>query len=259
MESSKIIESRKKYLNQRYQNNDGEYFIIIEYNGAHKIIIKFDDGTILNNIFSGNINCGKVRNPNYIKESNSLSKSVCEIGYLGIGKYTSLNNNFYHIWTSMLQRCYDTKNQQRYSTYSDCSVDPIWHNFQTFAEWCSLNHIEGFAMDKDILIKGNKIYSSNTCCFVPRQINQLFTKCNSLRGQYSIGVRFNKLKNKFQSIITICGQHKNLGSFDTPEEAFNKYKFVKEDYIKRMSNKYKSQLEDNVYQALMNYIVEITD
>ena len=59
-------------------------------------------------------------------------------------------------------------------------------------KWIENNYyeIEGETMclDKDILCKGNKIYSRDTCVFVPQRINSLFTKCDNARGDNPIGV-----------------------------------------------------------------------
>lgn len=57
----------------------------------------------------------------------------------------------------------------------------------------------GWALDKDILVKGNKIYSPETCCFVPQEINNLFTKRKSCRGTLPIGVKYIKENKKFSA------------------------------------------------------------
>ena len=49
----------------------------------------------------------------------------------------------------------------------------------------------------------------------------------------------------------------NLGRFDTPEEAFQAYKQVKESYIKEVAEKWKGDIDPRVYEALMNWTVEI--
>ena len=103
------------------------------------------------------------------------------IGYLGEGKYKTRENGkltkCYDTWHSMLERCYYPKYQEKYPTYKDCEVCESWHNFQAFAEWYNDNyyeiHGEVMCLDKDILIKGNKIYSPETCVFVPEKINNL--------------------------------------------------------------------------------------
>ena len=113
-------------------------------------------------------------------------------------------------------------------------------------------------LDKDILVKGNKIYSPETCCFVPNEINVLFTKKEKDRGEYPIGVSI--ISNKY---VARCGvgnsKNKTIGSFKTPKEAFQAYKQYKEQYIKKVADKYKCQIPNNLYKAMYSYQVEITD
>ncbi len=247
-----------KYLNKKFiNNNNGEYFTVIDYINAKNLTIIFEDGTIKNNVFSGHIKDGKIKNPNINKLSNTIIPSVFNIGYIGIGKWNSKNAyNLYIIWYSMFKRCYSKNN---YQSYINCSVAERWHNFQNFAEWCEKNYIDGFQLDKDILIKGNKIYSEETCCFVSSEINKLFLKGDIKRGQYPIGVSYYTINNKYSSMLSINGIEKHLGYYKTPEEAFKVYKKSKEEYIKEIADKYKNEISEKVYQALYNYIVEITD
>ena len=164
------------------------------------------------------------------------------MGYLGEGKYkvkeNDKNTKCYITWHSMLQRCYDTKYHNEKPTYEDCKVYDEWLCFQNFAKWYYNNYyeIEGQKMhlDKDILHKGNKIYSPNTCIFVPSQINILFVKRDKLRGDYPIGVCYNKHVQKFNAKCSMYdfkenkNKRKHLGYYETPEQAFNAYKQFKE-------------------------------
>jgi hypothetical protein len=195
--------------------------------------------------------------------SNKFLKTVRGIGYIGEGKYLvsikRKHTKIYITWRGLLERCYSESYHIKKPTYKDCSVHPDWHNFQVFAEWFEKNYVEGFELDKDILIKGNKIYSPETCCFIPPEVNTLFTKSNKARGEYPIGVSFVKSIKKFISQLSIENRQINLGYFDTPEEAFYAYKIGKEDYIKLVGDKYKSRITEACYQALTKYKVEITD
>jgi hypothetical protein len=135
---------------------------------------------------------------------NSDKKRLHGVGYLGKGEYKSFENGKntrqYMIWYSMINRCYNEKYHKKLPTYKDCTVSEEWHNFQNFASWYDQNYYEvngeKMALDKDILIKGNKVYSSETCIFVPQFINSLFTKCNAIRGEFPIGVSWHKHNKK---------------------------------------------------------------
>lgn len=227
--------------------------IIIAYNNAKDCDIKFQDNTVLKKITYGNIKKGSVTNPN--------SLTAYGVGFIGQGKYTSKANKKitkpYDTWIGMLRRCYSEKFHIKQPTYKNCMTDEKWHNFQVFAEWFNKNYIDNFELDKDILFKGNKIYSPETCCFVPPKINSLFINCKSSRGKYPIGVT--KVSEKFKSSLQLNGKLKHLGTFTTVEEAFKAYKTAKEQYIKEVAEKRKEQINPRVYQAMYNYNVEITD
>ena len=194
---------------------------------------------------------------------NKFLRSVRGIGYIGEGKYLvsidRKHTKIYLTWRGILERCYSERYHLKKPTYKGCSVHPDWHNFQIFAAWFERNYVEGFVLDKDILFKGNKEYNSDTCCFVPPEVNILFTKSNKTRGEYPIGVSFVKSNKKFVSQLSVENKQTNLGYFATPEEAFSAYKVAKESYIKEIALKYKEQITEACYQALIKYKVEITD
>lgn len=176
---------------------------------------------------------GNVKNPYH--------RWIYEIGYMGQGSHKSCNKNtgcdntMYEKWQSMFQRCYSKRCLIKIPTYIECSVSDLWHNFQNFGDWFENNYVKGWHLDKDILVKGNKIYSPETCAFVPQEINMLFTKRDSKRGEYPIGV--SKIKKRYASKIRKNGILTNMGTFNTPEEAFQAYKTAKESHIKEVADK----------------------
>jgi len=119
--------------------------------------------------------------------------------------------------------------------------------------------LSGWALDKDILQKGNKLYSKDTCCFVPQEVNSLLIKRDNSRGEYPVGVCFRKATGKFMAQLTVNGKQKTLGYFTTPEEAFQVYKAAKEAQIKAVADKWKYLLDERVFQALLAYEVNIDD
>lgn len=165
----------------------------------------------------------------------------------------------YKIWKHVLHRCCSNDTKRMNSTYAACSICDEWLLFSNFKKWFDSHYIDGYHLDKDILVKGNKLYSPNTCCFVPRKINTLLTKSNSSRGKCLIGVTFNKSKGKYEAHVNINGKTKHFGGFTNEYDAFIKYKTEKEKEIVRIANEYKDRINKNVYDALINYKVEITD
>jgi len=193
---------------------------------------------------------------------NKYIKTACT----GIGKYKPLDNGIitiqYNTWNSMLHRCYDAKYHLRQPTYIGCTVCEEWLNFQTFGKWYDENcyNIDGkhAHLDKDILIRGNKIYSPSTCVFVPQNINNLLTKSFNRRGLLPIGV-ITQNNQYGASCRDGSGVRIHLGLHDTPEKAFKAYKDYKEKLMKDIAVKYRGLIPENIYDALIKYKVEITD
>lgn len=166
----------------------------------------------------------------------------------------------YMSWKTMLGRCYGKKNIG--TKYEKCTVCDDWLYFSNFKRWFDENHVDGYHLDKDILVKGNTVYSPQLCCFVPPEINTLITKHDATRGDLPIGVSFKKGRGKhYRAVLRKNIKYVHLGVFDTPIQAFVAYKQAKERYVKKVAQEYynKGLIKENVYNALMNYKVEITD
>ena len=199
-----------------------------------------------------------------MKNEKTLYKpSVYKIGFLGLGDYKgSINNKntyCYVVWNGMLRRCYSKEYQNKFPSYKECSVVKEWHNFQNFAKWFYKHYKKNCVLDKDILIKGNKIYGPDNCAFVPVSLNNLITNNKKQRGNLPIGVRL--INNKYISYVSFNKKQISLGTSFNIEEAFFKYKKYKEDLIKNQALYY---LENNLintktFKALHNYKIEITD
>lgn len=189
------------------------------------------------------------------------------VGYIGIGKFIggsySKENIIYDYWDGILRRCYSERIKKLRNSYSDCLVDEYWHNLQNFGEWFEKNYnpkyMKSWCLDKDILVKGNRIYSPETCCFVPNEINVIFTNGYIRRGEYPKGVSYKPKINKYIAQYQKDGVVTHIGTFKTVDEAFQAYKEVKEKYIKEKADKWKDQIDPRVYEAMYNYQVEITD
>ena len=257
--SKNVAEER---LGESKMMNCGEFAFIVNYACYNDITVQFKKtGELIKTTYS-NFKNGFVK--------SRFTPSVYGVGIIGNEKSRDENGEIikgYSVWTSMLSRCYSDEYKKTHPTYKGCCVCEEWHNYSDFKEWFYNNYYEipneQMALDKDILVKGNKIYSPDTCVFVPQNINNLFIKSNKIRGKYPIGVYFNKDANKFTAQCNIFyngkKQYKNLGFYNTIEEAFNSYKQFKENYIKQVAEEYKDKIPNNLYEAMYNYKVEITD
>lgn len=175
-----------------------------------------------------------------------------------IGKEKTLE---YKYWQKMLMRCYDSSSKFN-SSYVDCSVSENFKNYSYFYEWCQNQvgfGIDGFQLDKDLMIKGNKVYSEDSCSFVPREVNNIFVSVKSRRGSCPIGVSFDKRVGKFEAYCHVYGKRKHLGFYADKELAFLEYKKCKEWYVKIIAEKHKNNIDVRVYKSLMNWSIDIDD
>ena len=233
-------------------------FKILTCNGARNVEIQFLKTGYKTTVYLGSIRNGKVK--------DRYAPSVYDIGIIG-DKYPSRvngrNTKEYVLWTNMLQRCYSDFYKKKYPTYESCEVSDNFKSYEYFYDWCHNQigfGVKGWQLDKDLLIKGNKVYSESTCVFIPAEVNTLLVKSDKIRGKHPIGVYWRNTKKAFVAQVNKSkGKLEYLGSFKTELEAFNAYKEVKENYLKEIANKWKSQIDERAYNALMNYTVDIDD
>ncbi len=159
---------------------------------------------------------------------------------------------FYVAWTNMLSRCYNDGCHKNHPTYIGCTVDSEWLSFNSFKSWMIEQEWEGNALDKDLLIQGNKVYSSLTCIFVNEPINKLLNTRAAKRGLYPIGVKVHRTSGRYEAQCKAFGKFKHIGTYDSPEEAHQAYKKFKYKYIAEIAN----QQSEPLRTALLNYKIE---
>lgn len=122
---------------------------------------------------------------------------------------------YYRAWKCMLMRCYSSKFQEEYPTYKGCSVSEEWLTFSNFRAWMEAQDFEGMQLDKDLLFEWNKVYSEETCVFVTKMVNTFTTDRGSSRGEWLIGVYWNKPAGKFisQCCNPFTKKREHLGLF----------------------------------------------
>lgn len=238
---------------------------VIEYVDNRNIVVEFQDEYKARvNTSYGNFKRGIVRNPYY--------PTVYGVGISG-NKYPIIvdgeQSKEYSIWRSIIGRCFYEKAKNKQPTYKDVTCCDEWLLYDNFYEWLHSQPNfdkwykgERWAVDKDIFIKKNKVYSPEACCLVPQNINCLFLKREAERGKYPIGV---SCKNR--GFLASChnpftNKKEELGYYSTPENAFYfGYKPYKENIIKQVAQiEYDAgNITKECYNAMMNYVVEIDD
>lgn len=230
--------------------------IIVEYLNSKEVVVKFlNTGYVTKEWFSS-VKSGEVRD-------KSLP-TTCGVGFIDVDG-ASIDKNMtkeYSLWNNMINRCYNENLRHKHSTYADCKVSEDWRYLSNFKEWCN-NQVgydqEGWHLDKDILANGNKEYSQETCCFVPKEINCALPSSKKVRGNMPQGVTWNCTKTRYRARIQRGNVWESLGTYDTPEEAFAVYKPIKEVHIKSLADKYKDVIDPRVYEALYKWTISIDD
>jgi len=226
------------HVGKTYLTKDGYFATVIDggsKQGTCLISFNGNDDMILE-VYVSNLKKGSVKNPNH--------RSVLGVGYFGVGKYKSSENGkhtkAYSAWMSMMKRCYSYKSIIRNPTYSDVKVCEEWHNFQNFAKWFYDNYVDGYELDKDLLSGESKIYSPETCIFIPHQLNSfLTTNIQSSNTSGNSGVYWDKNCKRWRSSISIDGtKYERLGSFKEKGDAIKAYN----EKRKQMANIWKERM-----------------
>lgn len=244
-------------IGKSYSNKYGTY-TLVEYRSAKDVTIEWESPFYRGTAQIVDVNRGNVKNP--------LAPAILGVACFGIGPHIAYTEDkvtvkSYSCWKAMVQRCYDEKFRHKWQSYADCFVCDEWLNYQNFADWYVQNYREDWQLDKDILIKDNKIYSPETCMFVPKEINRLFIRNKSVRGKYPIGVTMSK-KVTPRYHAACCNEFNkqtHIGTFNTPEEAFFAYKIFKEDVVKKIAERFKDQISSQLYSILLSYEVAQDD
>ena len=244
------FDKQDHYYRNLYPLNQKQYMAIRKHfseigDDSEEFIIK-----VMNDI--------KYKPDNWSKRA--MEPIMCKIGYRGL-EDVDCTTESYIKWHDMIHRCYNEKFHKRQPQYKGCTVCVEWLNYSNFKIWYDKHKIPGMTLDldKDILFKENKIYSPETCCFVSHTINALFLSRKEARGEYPIGVSYEKEKKKFRACMAFMGKQIKLGTFDTAEAAFARYKEYKEDFIQDMAEQYRDEIPNKVYEAMMNWKIEIDD
>jgi hypothetical protein len=237
-------------VGDRIKSNTCGLFTVLERNGDYSVV-KFDTGYTCT-CSNTELSRGRAKDPLY--------PQVLGVGYFGIGSHISTSDNNtlpeYNAWQNMLQRCYYEKYIRRVDggkAYDTVTVDPVWHNFQNFAEWYvprrklfDDNNIKRPALDKDILAIPDqpKVYSPDTCCLVPDEIN------GAIVGTDKEDSGIIKAKNGY---YVIHKRKRVTNYFDTVEEAREVKKVIKQEHFISLANKYQHVIEPRVYDRLCNW------
>lgn len=164
----------------------------------------------------------------------------------------------YTCWYDMLKRCYfKGVRTLNIDTYEGCSVSDEWLDYTNFKEFYDSNYREGYHLDKDLIIKDNKVYSKETCCFLPKTLNTALVNKHKKKSPHPVGVNLLTKSGKYQTLLRMYGEKVYLGQYDTKEEASQVYIRAKQEHIKSLAEDMYAQglIDSKVYKALLMYKV----
>ena len=177
---------KKDRIGQRFQNNEGYWYEIVDYISSTEVYIKFDEQEEVFKYTYGYASSGNVKNPYH--------PNVFGVGYIGVGEYSSKDENGnqakeYRDWSQILHRCYYEPYVEQRPRYQQVEICEEWRNYQNFAKWHRENYyeVEGekMALDKDLFSVGTPFYSPEFCVFLPTRINNALANKESFNDKVS--------------------------------------------------------------------------
>lgn len=240
-----------KYEGKVFQLDNGRSVEVLEYLDNNNIRIRF--------VETGGERWTTVRSVKRGIVRDYLSPSVCGVGILGEGfNKGEAYSREYKLWTHMLSRCYSELFLGKNPCYEKVTVSDNFKNYQFFKTWCRDQvgfDQHGWDLDKDILSQDNKIYSEDTCCFVPKEVNLLLTYEKGHNNMLPFGVYFSEKRKKYMAQMSINNSVTYIGCFDCVEDAAKAYNLHKEERIKQVAEKWRGLLDSRVYNKLVNWEV----
>lgn len=170
----------------------------------------------------------------------------------------------YQQWNGMKGRCKDgEKARKRLPSYVGCKLHPPWYSFDVWLKWAE--HQQGFLnrdaegyiwqQDKDILSKDGKLYSPDTCVFIPRKLNGFFIPPSSSKiTPLPVGVTAHPYGGGFRARINNAnGKVKHVGLFASAEAARAAYEAEKILVAAEWASKYDGLVDSRIIHVLRNY------
>ncbi len=177
------------------------------------------------------------------------------------------------LWENIKNRCeYLPKvDENRFGKYAEADACENWKDFQNFAQWFedvqALGYYEkGWQLDKDILVKDNKIYGPEFCVFLPEEVNKALNTKSRTRGELPPGLSYigRGVGTRTHINVQFVCKYPEFAAkaylpADQIEIGFAMYKKAREKYIHFLAEKYKDKLDPRAYEALKAYEINIED
>ena len=166
----------------------------------------------------------------------------------------------YTYWHNMNTRCNNPKYAEKFPTYKGVFISEEFSDYDYFVEWCRSLDVfknDGWVLDKDIILKGNKCYHPELCTFVPSELNGFFVMRSSVRNkELPVGVSWCESEGKFKTYCSqLNGKNKTVGRYLNVDDAAEAYVRYKNSLAKELLNRWKGQVDERVILTLDKYDV----
>lgn len=218
---------------------------IVKYDTAKRVTLQFNDryGTQTTTSYSRFKN-GQVQNP-----------SCLVLYHKAIVYHNDIKNNSkaFEKYRAMMDRCYGNQKGNN-AVYKGCEVCEEWYIFENFVRWYNDNYYtiddEQMDLDKDIFGNG-KLYSPQTCVFVPHKLNSQIACRNNLKygKELPMGVTIHK-RPSGNICYRVVALHKN-GLFNNIQDA----KIAYDNYVEQQYHNFAMQYKDVIPKRLYNYLI----
>lgn len=244
--SKNTVRGRDKFLGKIFPTLREGNVLVVDYLNTYNIVVEFGDGN-RGSVRGGDLLNGEVKN--YLKPTTHGR------GFLG-RKPAKKDSRAITKWKSMMSRCYDEKYLETKPTYRGCEVDKDWWDFRNFSSWYSEVEFNGddWQLDKDLVLKGNKIYCKEFCVLVPRELNILLVNPGNKIHDLPMGVT--PRNTGYVAQCQVNGKQISSKTMGDPVDCFLWYKKVKEMHVKERAEFWKGKIDPRVYERLITFKVE---
>jgi hypothetical protein len=231
------------YIGKTFKNSLGLEYEVVTIDSYYSVTVRFNTTGYTTKARLDHVKRGAVR--------DRYNRETFGVGYLGDitdgDRYKALKSK----WSGMMTRCYDENYHIKKPTYIGCNVSDYFQNFSNFYQWAKSQigfDQDGWELDKDILVRNNKTYSEDTCCFIPREINLAIVNSTS-----ESGLRLCKRSGKYQVRVNKFGISHSFGYHESKDKALGIYSNEKRKYLREIAEKWKEDIDPRVYQSLLNW------
>lgn len=159
----------------------------------------------------------------------------------------------YQHWIKIFYRSYSPDHHDKFPTYVGCSVDDRWHTLSNFIEWFDARYVQGWEVDKDVLVPENKVYSPDTCLIIPAHLNTIMSCCR-VGNVHPVGIHYRKDRGKWVAQLGRKPKTIHLGSFDNMQDAIDSHIAAKLSYVSEILSEYNlDSISPYVYNTIKHF------